>query len=99
MFGEMLNGEPLKSIIAVEELSEEIQLGDGVEHFHLSFDKVTYIDEATYNHQTEYILEVESHQVPVAILEDIADYLLEHYPLEHTKENKYLRGMRFLNLV
>jgi len=99
MFGEMINGEPLKSIIAVEELSEEIQLGEGDEHFHLSFDKVTYIDEVTYNHQTEYILEIESHGVPIVILEDIGEYLMEKWPLEHTKENKYLRGMRFLNLV
>ena len=99
LFGEMLICQPMKSIIAVEELSEEIQLGDGPEHFHLSFDKVTYIDEANYNHHTEYILEVESHQYPVAILEDLGAYLMERWPLEHTKESKYLRGMRFLNLV
>lgn len=99
LFGEMLIGKPLNAIIAVEELSEEIQLGQGAEHFHLSFDKVNYIDEDTYNHKTEYILEVESHGVPIATLEEIGGYLLEKWPLEHTKENKYSRGMKQLGLI
>ena len=99
MFGDMLAGKSLSAIIAVEELSEEIQLGTGEEHFHLSFDKVNYIDEETYNHETEYILEVEGHGIPIAMLEEIGGYLLEKWPLEHTRENKYRRGVRMLNLI
>lgn len=99
MFGQMTVGKPLGALIAVEELSDEIQLGDGKEHFHLSFDKVNYIDEQTYNYKTEYIVEVEGHGVPVAMLEEIGGYLLEKWPLEHIKESKYVRGMRLLNLA
>ena len=99
MFGGMLVGKPLQAIIAVEELSEEIQLGQGTEHFHISFDKVNYIDENTYDYKTEYILEVEAHGVPIAMLEEIGGYLLEKWPLEHTKQNKYQRGMEHLNLL
>ncbi|MFH1515117.1 MAG: CYTH domain-containing protein [bacterium] len=99
MFGGMVIKKPLYAIIAVEELSEEIQLGQGEEHFHMSFDKVTYIDEETYNHHTEYILEVEGHGVPVAMLEEIGGYMLEKWPLEHTKRNKYQRGMTLLELI
>jgi hypothetical protein len=99
MLGNMMLGKPLKAIIAIEELSEEIQLGQGAEHFHLSFDKVSYINEETYEYKTEFILEVEGHGVPIPMLEEIGGYLLEKWPLKHTKQNKYQRGMELLGLV
>ena len=34
-----------------------------------------------------------------AVAEEIGGYLLEKWPLEHTKENKYSRGMKMLNLL
>lgn len=91
-------GEPMGSRLAVEELSEEAQLGERELALHVSFDKVHYINEETYEHASELIMEVESHGLPVPVLEDIGRYLLDRYPLAPLRESKYQRGSRLLNL-
>ncbi|MCG3153237.1 MAG: hypothetical protein GEEBNDBF_02548 [bacterium] len=96
--GTVTAGEPLESRLAIEELSEEAQLGERDLSLHVSFDKVHYINEATYEHTSELIMEVESHGLPVPVLEDIGRYLLDRYPLEPLRESKYQRGARMLKL-
>lgn len=91
-------GAPLESHLAIEELSEEAELGERGLALHVSFDKVHYIHEGTYEHATEEIMEIESHGLPVPVLEDIGRYLLERYPLETLRESKYQRGARLLKL-
>ena len=98
-FGDVTAGEPLVSRLAVEELSEEAQLGTDQLALHISFDKCHYINEETYQHHSELIMEVESHGLPVPVLEDIGHYLMEHYPLESLRESKYARGSRLLGLA
>jgi uncharacterized protein YjbK len=97
-YGIILIGEPVIPIITAEALSEEIQLGEGEQHLHLSLDHLTYIDEASFTHKRETILEIESHGYPVNVLEDIGEFCIEKYQLETTKESTYLRGMKKLGL-
>jgi inorganic triphosphatase YgiF len=92
--GMVLVGGPMVPIITVEALSEEIQLGEGDQHMHLSLDNLTYVDEASFTHKRETILEIESHGYPVNVLEDIGEFCLEKYQLESTKESTYLRGVK-----
>lgn len=96
--GVVLAGEPVKPIITVESLSEEIQLGEGEQHLHLSLDNLTYIDEASFTHKRETILEIESHGYPVSVLEDIGAFCKEKYKLTCTKESNYVRGMKKVGL-
>jgi uncharacterized protein YjbK len=97
--GVVFIGEPLKPIITVESLSEEIQLGEGEQHLHLSLDNLTYIDEASFTHKRENILEIESHGYPVNVLEDIGGFCMEKYGLQHTKESTYFRGVNKVGLM
>jgi len=96
--GVVLVGEPVIPIITVEALSEEIQLGEGEQHLHLSLDHLTYIDEESFTNKRETILEIESHGYPVNVLEDIGEFCVEKYQLEVTKEPTYLRGMKKVGL-
>ena len=96
--GVILVGEPVIPIITVEALSEEIQLGEGDQHLHLSLDHLTYIDEESFTHKRETILEIESHGYPVNVLEDIGAFCVEKYQLEVTKEPTYLRGLKRVGL-
>jgi uncharacterized protein YjbK len=96
--GIVLVGEPVIPIITVEALSEEIQLGEGDQHLHLSLDHLTYVDEESFTHKRETILEIESHGYPVNVLEDIGEFCVEKYQLEVTKEPTYLRGMKKVGL-
>ena len=96
--GIALAGEPVKPIITVEALSEEIQLGEGEQHLHLSLDHLTYIDEASFTNKRETILEIESHGYPVNVLEDIGEFCMEKYSLASTKESSYFRGMKKVGL-
>ncbi len=97
--GMILVGEPVKPLITVEALSEEIQLGEGEQHMHLSLDNLTYIDEASFTHKRETILEIESHGYPVNVLEDIGEFCMEKFSLTNTKESSYLRGARKVGLI
>jgi uncharacterized protein YjbK len=96
--GIALVGEPVQPILTVEALSEEIQLGEGDQHLHLSLDHLTYIDEASFTHKRETILEIESHGYPVNILEDIGEFCIEKYNLETTREYNYIRGLKKVGL-
>ena len=91
--GITLTGEPVEPVITVEALSEEIQLGEGDQHLHLSLDHLTYIDESSFTYKRETMLEIESHGYPVNVLEDIGEFCKEKYSLTSTKDGVYYRGM------
>ena len=90
-----VSGQGLRTLLHVNELAREVNLGPKGAQVNLSFDDCTYAlpehPEATVR---EFVLEIESHGVPRDVILHASDWVLAELGGREAAGCKYARGLR-----
>lgn len=94
-----LTDKKLLPIITVNELSQEVNIKNGLVSLALSNDFVAYTDvKHLKNIYSENILEIEDHGIGIKNLKKACLFIEQKYNLISTQESKYVRAVNFLKL-
>ena len=92
-----ITGIKLRTLLHINELAREANLGPKGAQVNISVDQSTYsLPDNPERTVTEHVFEIESHGVPEELILTAADWVLRELGGRQAAQSKYSRGLRLL---